>query len=565
MNFDMILVHAPSVYDFRHRDDILFAYLSNSDSVHVSAIFEMPPVGILAIQQHLQRFGFAVDFFNVASQMLRYPEFDVETFFENAPANYIGIDLHWLAHAHGALELTKLYKEIHPSAKTVVGGIASTYYHEELITYPQIDYVVRGYDTLLPVESLLKAQNSVAALSQVPNLTWKHKGEIHINEMTYIPPVYSAAVDWTQVFPGDRTGMTPYNLVIPQAGCEYNCRWCGGSRYFFDKYMGLKKTAQKTPEMLRAELESIAKAKTGVHTVTMIDFWHEYPQLFDIATDIFMDDKIDCVHFSLHRLPKIEKGRRMGQLAKAVIELSPDSSNLEVAEAGGRGKYTMEQMEEFIDALLDNVYAFEIYFMLGLPKQGAANIWENVDYCEHLLKKYQGKRVTPLICPMLPFLDPGSEIYDHPDQWGYNIFHRSLEDHRKALLSMNWKHRLNYETRWLCRDELVNTSYESVRALTLLKNKYGMLPDGITNGIVDLIDSTRALLKEIDAYQEMLDGDLKEAIGGDLKRKIIEYNRKQFKVVRSQQRPVDLGFAKQQWFDTDEAFSEVMGCCTKHY
>jgi clorobiocin biosynthesis protein CloN6 len=557
MNFDMILVHAPSVYDFREQDDTLFAYLSNSDSVHVSPIFEMPPVGIFAIKQHLQRCGFAVDFFNVASQMLRHPDFDVEAFFESVPSKYIGIDLHWLVHAHGALELARLYKEIHPSAKTVVGGIASTYYHEELITYPQIDYVVRGYDTLLPVELLVKAENSVDALSEVPNLTWKYNDEIRVNPMSHIPPVYSAAVDWTLVFSGERAGMTPYNLVIPQAGCEYNCRWCGGSRYFFSKYMGLKKRVQKTPDMLRAELESLTSAKTSGHTVTMIDFWHEYPQLFNIATDVFLDDKIDCVHFSLHRLPKLEQARRMAQPAKAVIELSPDSHDLEVAKASGRGAYTMEQMEEFIDYLLDDVYSFEIYFMLGLPKQSAQNIMQNVDYCEHLLKKYEGRRVTPYMCPMLPFLDPGSEIYDHANEWGYRIFHHTLEDHRKALLSMNWKHRLNYETEWLNRNELVNASYESVRALTLLKNKYGILPDGMTQSITNLIDSTRKLLAEIDAYQELPDDEVKKTAEENLKKKIREYNRGQLKMVRSQQRPVDFGFARQQWFDTDEAFQKV--------
>jgi clorobiocin biosynthesis protein CloN6 len=560
MKFDMILVHAPSVYDFRGRDDVLFAYLSNSDSVHVSPIFEMPPVGILAINQHLQKCGFKAEFFNVASQMLRHAEFDVEQFFKDAPSDYIGIDLHWQVHAHGSLELLKLYKQLYPSAKTVLGGIASTYFHEELIAYPQVDYVIRGYDTLMLVEMLLNARNSPAALAQIPNLTWKQDGQIHINPLTYAPRVYSAAVDWTKVFSGDRKGMTPYNLVIPQAGCEYNCRWCGGSRYFFRKYMGLDKGASrihKAPEALKAELQTIAASSPGTHTVTMIDFWHEYPQLFDLATDVFLDDKIDCVHFSLHRLPTVEKGRRMGAPARAVIELSPDSHDLEVAKASGRGLYTMEEMEAFIDALLDDVYSFEIYFMLGLPKQTAAGIMETVSYCEHLLKKYQLKRVTPYVCPMLPFLDSGSEIYDNAETWGYTILHHSLEDHRRALLSMNWRDRLNYETKWLTRQQLVDTSYEAVRALALLKKKYGILPSAIANSIVKLIDSTRELLREIDAYQSMPPSAERQARETQLKRRILEYNRDQFKMVRSQQRPVDFGFSQQQWFDTEEAFERV--------
>ena len=561
MKFDMILVHAPSVYDFRKMDDVLFAYLSNSDSVHISPIFEMPPVGIFAIKQHLQKCGYTSEFFNVASQMLRDPEFDVEEFFEKAPADYIGIDLHWQVHAHGALELFKLYKKIHPNAKTVVGGIASTYYHEELIRYPQIDYVVRGYDTLMPLETLMKAKNSPDALKDVPNLTWKHNGEAHVNPLSYVPRVLSSAVDWTKVFTGDRKGMTPYNIVIPQAGCEYGCRWCGGSRYFFKKHMGLDTgpaRVQKSPEALKAELASIAQSTKGNHTVTMIDFWHEYPALFEAGTDVFVDDKIDCVHFSLHRLPSVEKGRKMAQPCKAVIELSPDSHDLEVAKASGRGKYTMQEMEDFMDALMDDVYSFEIYFMLGLPKQTRENVRGTVDYCDHLLKKYKGKSVTPYICPMLPFLDSGSEIYDNADQWGYKIFHRTLEDHRKALVSMNWRDRLNYETQWLSRDELVDVSYESVRALTDLKEKYGMMPGGIADRIRQLIDSTRVFLGEIDAYQKMAEGPEKERTGIEVRRKIAEYNRGQFKTIRSQQRPIDLGFSRQQWFDTREAFESVM-------
>jgi clorobiocin biosynthesis protein CloN6 len=560
MKFDMILVHAPSVYDFRQRDDVLFAYLSNSDSVHVSSIFEMPPVGVLALEQHVKSKGYKAQFFNVASKMLNDPEFNVEEFFKLAEADIIGFDLHWLAHCHGALELAKLYKEIHPSAKVVFGGISSTFYHEELVSYPQIDYVLRGFDTLLPLEKLLETKSSPESLADVPNLTWQHNGETRINEMSYLPDVYSAAVDWKQIFTADKKKMTAYNLIIPQAGCEYNCKWCGGGSHFYRNHMGLKKETrvQKTPEMLRAELKTLADSDTSNHTVTMIDFWHQYPKLFEAAESIFFDETISSVHFSLHRLPKLELGRRMGKPANAIIELSPDSHDMEVAKASGRGFYTMEEMEEFIDELIDDIYSFEIYFMLGLPKQTKENILENVDYCEHLLRKYQGKRVIPFICPMLPFLDPGSEIFDNPEKHGYKLFHHTVEDHRNGLISLNWKDRLNYETEWLSREELVDISYESVRRLTVLKNKYGMLPKGLSQGIIDLIDETRSLLQEIDAYQSTPEGNAKLSMEKIIKSKVREYNKSQLKKVRSQQRPIDLGFTKAQWFDTDEAFSQVM-------
>jgi clorobiocin biosynthesis protein CloN6 len=568
--YDLALIHAPSVYDFRNRDDVLFAYLSNSDSVHVSPIFEMPPVGIFSIEQHARRSGFSAQFFNVASRMLRDPSFDVTAFFERLPAHYVGFDLHWLVHSHGALALAELYKTIHPRAKVLFGGIASTYYHETLIDYPQVDYVIRGYDTLLPIEQLLASNDDPARLTEIPNLSWKADGQVHHNPLTHVPRVFSAAVDWSEVFGPGRRNMTPYSLIIPQAGCEYNCRWCGGSRYFFKKYMGLTTGAarvQKSPEVLQHELRTLLKGTRGRHTLTTIDFWHEYEALFSAAESVFIDNtqahpleapRIATVHYSLHRLPSLEKAKRMGQYVQAVVELSPDSHDLEVAKASGRGKYTMDEMEAFIDALIDDVYRFEIYFMIGLPKQTPRSVMETVEYCEHLLAKYHGRNVSPYVCPMLPFLDPGSEIYDSPEEHGYRLFHRSLEAHRSALVTLNWKDRLNYETEWMTRQELVDASYEAVRRLSLAKQQCGQLHETMADAIVTRIDATRALLQAIDQAQSLPASPHKDGMLGAVRTRVAAYNQEQLRSVMSQQRPVDFGFARQQWFDTDEKIDEVM-------
>ena len=41
---DLFLLHAPSVYDFRERDDMLFAYLGDSDRVNVASVYEINPI-----------------------------------------------------------------------------------------------------------------------------------------------------------------------------------------------------------------------------------------------------------------------------------------------------------------------------------------------------------------------------------------------------------------------------------------------------------------------------------------------------------------------------------------
>jgi len=69
---DLFLLHAPSVYDFRERDDMLFAYLNDSDSLNVTSVYEMYPIGWFSIKQRLAGCGFDAKIVNVASLMLMH-------------------------------------------------------------------------------------------------------------------------------------------------------------------------------------------------------------------------------------------------------------------------------------------------------------------------------------------------------------------------------------------------------------------------------------------------------------------------------------------------------------
>ena len=135
---DLFLLHAPSVYDFRERDDILFAYLSDSDSVNVTSIYEMYPIGFFSIKQRLREHGFNTEIVNLASLMLMHPQIDVDRLLARLEAPVFGFDLHWMAQCHGSIELAKKLKAIHPESLIIFGGISATYYADELIQCPAV-------------------------------------------------------------------------------------------------------------------------------------------------------------------------------------------------------------------------------------------------------------------------------------------------------------------------------------------------------------------------------------------------------------------------------------------
>ncbi len=113
-NPDLILLHAPSVYDFR-RESILYGPVS--DLVPSTPVFEMYPIGFTTIAEYLERHGLETRIINLAVRMLQDPHFDVERFLTKQNPEAFGIDLHWLPHAHGSIEVARIVKRIHPKRR----------------------------------------------------------------------------------------------------------------------------------------------------------------------------------------------------------------------------------------------------------------------------------------------------------------------------------------------------------------------------------------------------------------------------------------------------------------
>ncbi len=72
-------------------------------------------------------------------------------------------------------------------------------------------------------------------------------------------------------------------------------------------------------------------------------------------------------------------------------------------------------------------------------------------------------------------MDPGSLVWENPGNFGYKIFYRTLKEHRQALTQLSWKHILNYETKWMNRDEHVECIYDAALALNRTKAKHGVI------------------------------------------------------------------------------------------
>jgi clorobiocin biosynthesis protein CloN6 len=196
-----------------------------------------------------------------------------------------------------------------------------------------------------------------------------------------------------------------------------------------------------------------------------------------------------------------------------------------------------------------------VWFFIGMPRQDPKSVMDTVAYAERLMTKFPGGKVLPLICPMVPFLDPGSRFFEHPKEHGYRIFHKTLEDHRRAMVEPLWHKRLNYETEWLSRRELQDVSYDAIGRLVAVKADMGILPKVVANAVIGTIGETKELLAEMELA---LDRD--GVLPSDLKRTVHTYNRKILAYSSDQIVPTHRVFGG-RWFDDFTVPQEIIAEC----
>lgn len=558
---DLVLLHAPSVYDFRERDDLLFAYLSDSDSVNVTSIYEMYPLGFFSIKQHLQENGLTAEIVNVAALMLMHPRLDVDKLLRRLSAPVIGFDLHWMCHCHGAIELAKQVKAIHPDTVVIFGGISSTYYAEQLVEYPCVDVVVKGYDTLSPVRQLVaEVKRGGRDFKDIPNLVYKNaRGEICVNEFSHKPAQHynDAPVDWSW-YAARRGELTATRsiMTLPNTGCAYDCGWCGGSRFAYRNMMDVNRTLiTKDNKHVLSELRSLGEAARTTSIYALQCYSEGKARLHE-----FLDGVKECgyksVHFEQFHLTKPETLEKMARSTQAYIMLSPESHDPVISTLAGRGTYTMEEMEAWFPQALDaGIKGVMVWFFIGMPRQTKQSVLDTVAYCEKLLKQYRGRKVLPLLCPMVPFLDPGSRFFVEPDKHGYRIFHRTVEDHRRAMVEPLWHRRLNYETEWMTRREIQEVTYQAIDRLIAVKADLGILSGSLCNNLRGLIKHTLHLLEEMERALD-LDGRLPAELRAEIQR----YNRKILAYSSDQIVPMERPFGG-RWYDDHTVPAELIEEC----
>ncbi len=522
---DIIFLHAPSVYDFRKK---AIMYGPISDVIPSSPVFEMYPIGFMTISSHLEEAGFRTRIVNLAVQMLQDSKFDVEKRIRSLEADVFAIDLHWMPHVHGATEIAKLVKKYHPGSKVEFGGFTSSYFWEELISRPEVDMIMRGDTTEEPTVQMMKALQKGGDLSEVPNLIWKDEGgRVRNNGLTYssdslddIKFDYGTMIknalrhmDVKGALPWCGWDKLPLTSVFSVRGCSMNCAECGGSSYANGKAVCRRAPAYRSPEKLAEDIDIIQSyLKTPIFIVGDIrQHSDNYAERFfkaakerriknHIAVEIFTGAGDE--YFS-----KLDKAFEGGWS----LEFSPDSHDEAVRTALGK-TYSNEAIEKSVESAFRNgCERFDLFYMTGLPFQTRESALDSAKAAKKLWSLVEkDDRLLIYTAPFAPFVDPGSMAFEEPEKWGYRFFARTLEEHKSLLENPSWKHVLSYETKWMDRDMIAETSYDAAIELAVMEYESGRIGEEDLRRKKERTETARMLLHRVDEIVAISDAAERE-------------------------------------------------------
>lgn len=509
---DLVLLHAPSVHDFRMTSAM---YGPISDVIPSTPVFEMYPLGFLSIVGYLERHGYVVRIVNLAVKMLADPNLDVERLIQGLNPKAFGVDLHWLVHAQGSLEICRILKKLHPEAPVIMGGLSATYYQHEIISrYPQVDYVLRGDSVEMPILQLLKSIEDDTEPLSIPNLTWRDKdGRRHENPLSYVPDdLDEFSLDYTDmvrlvVRHRDMTGNLPYqswleypfSALITCKGCLHDCVTCGGSRTAFRRFFCREKPAFKSPDKLVSEMKVIEDYIDG--PIFLIGDLRQGGQKYATAIlERIKKEKVkNTITFELFHPASDDYLKQISDSCESyTMEISPDTHDDTVRRLLGR-HYTILGLERTIDRALERgCERMDVFFMTGLPSQNMESVKKTIEYSRRLLDKFGKGRVHPFIAPLAPFLDPGSIAFENPAKYGYTRLYATLEEHKNALLEASWKYYLNYETAYMSRDQIAESTYAAVYDMNKLKCEKGLIDEEKGRKVLDGIAQAVMVMNKID-------------------------------------------------------------------
>jgi radical SAM superfamily enzyme YgiQ (UPF0313 family) len=424
--------------------------------IHQFMWINFMPMGLLALADLLQRHGISSQVLHVGVEWIEDPHFSVLDYIKEKEPQIVALDLHWHHQSFDVMEVVKKVKAVFPSTYVVLGGYTASFFHEEIMrNFDGVDGIIRG-EAEVPILELAKGlQKGKEDLFSVSNLTWRRKGRILVNPLSYVAsekdlndlsftnfsllknhptyiryigqPFYVKGVSKEKNFWMYSLKSPIYHLTVGR-GCPVQCTWCGGGRLSLETITGRKEVTFRGVESV---LQSIQEAVSYGYETFHICF-DPYPQKPHYFLELFSrirEEKIkmEC-SFESFGLPTIDFIRSFKETfpgPKSLIALSPDVGSDRKRQVHKGYPYSNEALMESLDQMKANGVFCDLFFTLGVPFEKETDVQQTIRLQKSIRDQYANVRG---IRTFTIEMEPGSPWQLDPEEYGVETSLKNFMD-----------------------------------------------------------------------------------------------------------------------------------------
>jgi anaerobic magnesium-protoporphyrin IX monomethyl ester cyclase len=378
------------------------------------------PLGLAYLAGSLQAAGYDPMIYDAMSLFHDLPEIS-HTIADNQP-DFVAVTA-YTATVNAAREVLALAREAAPQATTVIGGVHPTFMADEMLSWPEVDYVVRGEgEAALP--ELLDRLNGDGEPSDVAGVSCRtadgnplHGPERELAADLDRLPVAWDLLDWPVYFYRTKAG-SRLAIVSWARGCTERCSFCSQQRFW--RMTWRPRSIDSIIEELR-----LLKDRFGVDTVEVAD---EYPTrdaarweaILDrlIAEDLGLEFLLETRADDIVRDERqLEKYRRAGILHMYVGVESTRQDRLDAMVKNLK----VEQSRQAIHLLNQAGIITETSFLLGFPDETRADVQNTLD----LSFSYEPDLTFFLAITPWPYSDYYQQVKDKVEVTDYSLYNLS--------------------------------------------------------------------------------------------------------------------------------------------
>ena len=344
-----------------------------------------------------------------------------------ASPDIICMSLMFTCNAENAMGLLGEIKKAFPNVITVVGGAHVTVRPEETLRNGAVDFAVIG-EGERTVEELIDCILNKGDFGKIKGLGFKKDGIVQINEPRELirdldslpfPPLSMMPME--RYFRAQKEGKgqrkeyiydSRWTTVITSRGCPMNCVFCSihltmGSLY-----------RPRSPENVVAEI-SRDYNEFGIRHFNIEDdnmTWNT--ERFEKICDLIIASGMKFTWSAPNgvRADRLneELVRKMALTGCRDVWLSPESGSQRVLDEVIGKKMKLEDIERAVEMLSRNGIIVNLSFVMGLPGETKADMWESIRFAKKLRKKGASFASFNIATPFY-----GTRLYHEAVEKGY--------------------------------------------------------------------------------------------------------------------------------------------------